>query len=41
MNYNNKTYVAELCRIVGFDLETTNKILNNKNKKLILGLFSK
>jgi chromosome segregation ATPase len=40
-NPKNKTYVAELCRIVGFDLETTNKILNNKNKKLILGLFSK
>ena len=37
----NKTYVNELCRIVGFDLETTNKILTNKNKKLILGLFTK
>ena len=35
----NKTYVVELCRIVGFDLETTNKIVNNKNKNFILGLF--
>ena len=40
-NPKNKTYVAELCRIVGFDLETTNKILTNKNKNFILGLFSK
>ena len=40
-NPKNKTYVTELCRIVGFDLETTNKILTNKNKKLILGIFSK
>ena len=40
-NPKNKTYITELCRMVGFDLETTNKILNNKNKKLILGLFSK
>ena len=40
-NPKNKTYVAELCKIVGFDLDTTNKILTNKNKKLILGLFSK
>ena len=40
-NPKNKTYVAELCRIVGFDLETTNKILTNKNKNSILGLFSK
>ena len=37
----NTTYVTELCRIVGFDLETTNKIVNNKNKNFILGLFSK
>ena len=37
----NKTYVNELCRIVGFDLETTNKILNNKNTKKLLGLFQK
>jgi hypothetical protein len=40
-NPNNKAYVTELCRMVGFDLETTNKILTNKNKKLFLGLFSK
>ena len=40
-NPKNKTYVTELCRIVGFDLETTNKILTNKNKKLILGIFPK
>ena len=40
-NPKNKTYVQELCRIVGFDLETTNKIVNNKNKNFILGLFSK
>ena len=40
-NPKNKTYVSELCRIVGFDLETTNKILTNKNKNFILGLFSK
>ena len=40
-NSKNKTYVTELCKIVGFDLETTNKILTNKNKKLILGLFTK
>ena len=37
----NKAYVTELCRIVGFDLETTNKILTNKNKKLLLALFTK
>ena len=37
----NKTYVTELCKIVGFDLDTTNKILTNKNKKLLLGLFNK
>ena len=40
-NPKNKTYVAELCRIVGFDVETTNKSLTNKNKNFILGLFSK
>ena len=37
----NKTYVTELCKLVGFDLETTNKILNNKNNKKLLGLFQK
>ena len=40
-NQKNKTYVTELCKIVGFDLETTNKIITNKNKNFILGLFSK
>ena len=37
----NKIYVNELCKLVGFDLETTNKILNNKNNKKVLGLFQK
>ena len=41
VNPKNKTYVAEICKLVGFDLETTNKNLNNKNKKLLLGLFPK
>ena len=31
-NKKNKEYVTELCRILGFDLETTNKILTNKIK---------
>jgi len=35
----NKNYVTQLCKIVGFDLETTNKILNNKYNKKVLGLF--
>lgn len=37
----NKTYVNELCKIVGFDLETTNKIITNRNKNLLLSLFNK
>ena len=37
----NKTYVTELCRMVGFDLEMTNKIVTNKNKSSIFGLFTK
>ena len=37
----NKTYVTELCKIVGFDEDTTNKIINNKAKKNILGIFQK
>ena len=41
VNQKNKVYVSELCKIVGFDSETTNKILNNKNKNLLLGLFTK
>ena len=40
-NPKNKTYVTEICRIVGFDTETTNKIVTNKNKKNLLGLFTK
>ena len=31
VNAKNKTYVTELCKIVGFDPETTNNILNNKD----------
>ena len=41
VNQKNRTYVIELCKLVGFDLETTNKILNNKNKNSLLGLFPK
>ena len=37
----NKTYINELCKIVGLDLETTNKILTNRNKNLLLSLFNK
>ena len=36
----NKAYIVELCKIVGFDDEITNKILNNKIKKGILNIFS-
>ena len=35
----NKTYMTELCKIVGFDEEMTFKILNNKVKKGILNMF--
>ncbi len=41
VNAKNKTYVTELCKIVGFDPETTNNILNNKTKNKLLGLFQK
>ena len=41
VNQKNRTYVIELCKLVGFDLETTNKILNNKNKNSLLCLFPK
>ena len=42
VNPKNKTYVSELCTLVGFDLDTKNKILNNnKSNKKILGLFPK
>ena len=37
----NKTYITELCKIVGFDLETTNKIITNRSKNLLLSLFNK
>ena len=40
-NPKNKTYITELCRIVGFDLDTTNKIVTNKNTKNLLGFFPK
>ena len=29
VNLNNITYVNELCKILGFDSETTSKIMNN------------
>ena len=35
----NKTYMSELCKIVGFDEDLTYKILNNKVKKGILNIF--
>ena len=41
VNAKNKTYVTELCKIVGFDPETTNNILNNKTKNKLFGLFKK
>ena len=41
VNPKNKTYVIELCKLVGFNLESTNKILNNKNKNSLLCLFTK
>jgi len=41
VNPKNKTYVTELCRLVGFESETTNKILNNKNKNSLQILFPK
>ena len=37
----NINFVNQLCKLVRFDLETTNKILNNKNNKKVLGLFQK
>ena len=41
VNPKNKTYIIDLCKLVGFDLKSTNKILNNKNKNSLLGLFTK
>ena len=38
---NNKNYISQLYKLVGFDLEITNKILNYKNNKKLLGLFPK
>ena len=35
----NKTYICELCKIVGFDDDLTYKILNNKVKKGIKNIF--
>ena len=35
----NKAYIIELCKIVGFNEDITNKIINNKNKKGILNMF--
>ena len=35
----NKTYILELCKIVGFDDDMTNKIVNNKVKKGLLNIF--
>ena len=35
----NKSYIIELCKIVGFDDEITNKIINNKIKKGLLKFF--
>jgi len=35
----NKTYISELCKIVGFNDDITNKIINNKVKKGILNMF--
>ena len=32
----NRTYVSELCKIVGFDEDVTYKIINNKSKKGLL-----
>ena len=31
----NKNYIKDLCQFVKFDIETTNKILNNKNNKKV------
>ena len=35
----NKVYVSELCKIVGFDEDVSNKIINNKSKKGLLNMF--
>ena len=35
----NRAYISELCKIVGFNDEVINKILNNKSKKGLLSLL--
>ena len=35
----NKAFISELCKIVGFDDNVSNKILNNKSKKGLLNMF--
>ena len=35
----NKTYISQLCKIVGFGEDLTSKILNNKVKKGIMNIF--
>jgi chromosome segregation ATPase len=35
----NRTYISELCKIVGFDDDACNIILNNKSKKGLLSMF--
>ena len=35
----NKVYVSELCKIVGFDEDVSNKIINNKSKKGLLNML--
>ena len=39
VNQKNRAFVIELCKLVRFDFETTNKILNGKNKNSLLGLI--
>ena len=39
VNPKNRAFVIELCKLVRFDFEATNKILNNKNKNSLLGLI--
>ena len=41
VNPKNRAFVIELCKLERFDFETTNKILNNKNKNSLLGLIQK
>ena len=35
----NRAYISELCKIVGFNDEVVNKILNNKSKKGLMNMF--